>query len=55
MSHMTLNYPHQTREDAYYEVLDAFLRRSADYFELGVPTAEQATGGTGTKKPTPTN
>ena len=51
MSHMTLNYLQQTREDEYFEVLDAFLRRSADYFELNDPMAEQVTGGTGTKNP----
>jgi hypothetical protein len=51
MSHVTLNYLHQTREDEYFEVLDAFLRRSADYFELNDPMAEQVTGGTGTKNP----
>ena len=51
MSHMTLNYPHQTREDAYFEVLEAFLRGSADCIQPEDPMAEQVIGETGTKKP----
>ena len=31
--------PHQTREDMYHEALEDFLRTSAAYLELDVPTA----------------
>ena len=51
MSHMTPNYPHQTREDAYFDVLEAFLRGSADGTEPEDPMAEQVIGGTGKKTP----
>ena len=51
MSHMTLNYPHQTREDAYFDVLEAFLRGSADYIQPWDPMAEQVISGTVTKNP----
>ena len=51
MSDSILNYPHQTREDAYFAVLEAFLRGSADYIEPEDPMAEQVIGETGTKNP----
>ena len=51
MSDSILNYPHQTREDAYFAVLEAFLRGSADYIEPEDPMAEQVIGKTGTKNP----
>lgn len=51
MSHMTLNYPHQTREEAYFDVLEAFLRGSADGIEPEEPMAEQVISGTDTKNP----
>ena len=49
MFHMTLNYPHLTREDAYFDLLEAFLRGSAECIQPEDPMAEQVIGGTGTK------
>ena len=51
MSDMTLNYPHQTREDAYFEVLEAFLRSSVDPMDPEGPMVEQVISATGTQNP----
>ena len=51
MSHLPLNYPHLTREDACFDLLEAFLRDSADGIHPEDPMAEQVIGGTGTKNP----
>ena len=51
MSHLPLNYPHLTREDACFDQLEAFLRGSADCIQPEDPMAEQVIGGTGTKNP----
>jgi len=34
MSDAAENYPNQTREDRYFEVLEDFLRTSAGYFDV---------------------
>jgi hypothetical protein len=46
---MTPNYPHLTREDAYFEVLEAFIRGCVDRIKPNDLMAEQVIRGTGTK------
>ena len=35
------NHPHPSREDRFFEVLDAFLRTSAGYLDVVVPMPGQ--------------
>ena len=37
MSDTVSNYPHMTREDMYFEALEAFIRTSADYLDVDMP------------------
>lgn len=37
MADAAADFPHRTREDRYFEVLAAFLRTSAGYFDVAVP------------------